>query len=100
MTIYEKVQSGIKWMNTNYPGWENIVNLDTLDVCCGNNCIIGQSNGMGYSRRSPMVSFKESCDLGLHIPSTELIRDRDYLSYRNELMNSWKEEITKLREKK
>lgn len=45
LNVYQRVQNGIKWLNENKPGWDNKIDLDNLDLCCGERCIIGQLYG-------------------------------------------------------
>ncbi len=48
MTIKEKVQAGIKYLNDIHPGWYKKINLNTFDIDDNKNCCIGQLYGDYY----------------------------------------------------
>lgn len=41
-TAEQRVKRGAKWLDENFPGWEGRIDLDTLDVSSGIDCICGQ----------------------------------------------------------
>ena len=40
--LEERVDNGIRWLNENFPGWENRINLKSLSLKNAERCICGQ----------------------------------------------------------
>ena len=41
-TIAQRVQNGCRWLDENFPGWEERIDIHTLDLANGHQCICGQ----------------------------------------------------------
>lgn len=41
-TVEARVAQGAAWLDTNFPGWERVIDLATLDLADGGVCILGQ----------------------------------------------------------
>lgn len=47
--VLERVKTGLAWLEeTHGPGWEDKIDLDTLDLRDANHCVIGQVYGSFY----------------------------------------------------
>lgn len=42
LTIRQRVDNGWRWLEENFPGWQNRIDLDTLKLLSGEQCICGQ----------------------------------------------------------
>jgi hypothetical protein len=42
MPIAERVSNGARWLDENFPGWMDRIDLDTLDLSSSESCICGQ----------------------------------------------------------
>lgn len=42
LTIEQRVANGARWLDENFPGWEKRINIKTLDLSYGEDCICGQ----------------------------------------------------------
>lgn len=38
----ERVAKGVAWLDENYPGWFDVIDLDTLDIAACDRCVLGQ----------------------------------------------------------
>jgi len=43
--ITERVQAGVELLDSQVPGWDSRIDLDTLDICSESSCVIGQLFG-------------------------------------------------------
>lgn len=42
LSVRKRVENGARWLDENFPGWEDRINIDTLDLSNGQRCICGQ----------------------------------------------------------
>lgn len=42
INLVSRVKAGAAWLDDNYPGWHNKVNMFSLDMRTGEDCILGQ----------------------------------------------------------
>lgn len=56
----ERIDAGIAMLDDNYPGWENRIDLDLLDVR-SLNCVLGQVYG-SYMRGKRLLNVVEDAD--------------------------------------
>lgn len=42
LTVEERVRNGARWLDENFPGWIDRIDLDTLALSSSGNCICGQ----------------------------------------------------------
>lgn len=42
LSAAQRVRNGARWLDENFPGWEDRINIATLSLEDGNNCICGQ----------------------------------------------------------
>lgn len=66
LSVKERVANGARWLDENFPGWMDRINLETLDLNDSERCICGQvfkeeaavssdwiiDSGYGYARRN------------------------------------------------
>src|SRR6266567_688106 len=45
MFMEEEARRGVALLNERRPGWEDRINLNILDMTCGNFCVLGQEFG-------------------------------------------------------
>lgn len=48
MTPHERVARGAAFMDANYPGWVDKIDLNTLDIHSACDCVLGQA-GLSYT---------------------------------------------------
>lgn len=53
LTIEERVAAGAAWLDTNVPGWLDLMNLDRLKLDSDCHCILGQTFGDYF--RAPLI---------------------------------------------
>lgn len=47
-TLQSRVRRGAKWLDKHYPGWEELVNPDKIDLGSPTMCVLGQIYGRFY----------------------------------------------------
>ena len=45
LTVKQRVNRGWRWLDENFPGWQERVNIETLSMVSGEDCICGQLFG-------------------------------------------------------
>ena len=96
MTIADRVQNGINFLDKERPGWYDAIDLDQLNMTHTYLCIVGQV----YGDRDPTFTlfsfykiigdYKNAVEMGFDTGGT----DEAY----SELENEWKNRITQIRE--
>lgn len=86
--VLKRVQDGLKWLEeTHGPGWEDKIDMRSLNLASGEFCILGQvyagksghSSGFGYA--SALMSEDELSDFGFD----------DYDANYGELQRAWEQ---------
>ena len=68
----EQVKAGANWLDQVHPGWDEKVNLETLDINSCKDCVIGQLLGNYCGNSKLHVTVIESgSQLGFCTPSIE-----------------------------
>lgn len=87
-----RVQRGVKWLDANYPGWRNVVEINQFDITNVCNCILGQlfstistSNGFDYVLDEKILSYDQCVSLGFDATADA----GDW----SELQAAWEEEL-------
>lgn len=103
------VKRGIYWLDENYPGWAQQINLEMLDMSECTDCVIGQAIGsyshtinlaaVGNGDYNHSAATQWSVEHGFETPNTLVYSNPEYAvaqgySYR-ELDTLWSEEVQK-----
>lgn len=70
--LAEAVDRGAEYMDTFHPGWETLVNLETLEMQVSNSCILGQGTNLGYATVCELYEDEEFNSLGPDGSSLEM----------------------------
>jgi hypothetical protein len=90
MTIEERVNNGIKWLNENIPGWESRIDLDKFVFDNVDKCILGQLNEYNFKD----AKWLEENGFDPYYENGVLIRSRDIEKvWRNYLISVVKETV-------
>jgi hypothetical protein len=94
--IKQRVQNGVRWLDKNYPGWRDEIQVDHLKITDCYNCIAGQLTGgqTCYSLfRKHNFTQHEQAHFGFFHP-IELDESQDSLEpYYYELQLAWQNEL-------
>jgi hypothetical protein len=79
LTIAERVQRGASLLDTKFPGWVDQVDLSTLDLASGCDCILGQRFGdFNLGARMTHLSV-ETSSVVMSANSRRLLEDHGFL---------------------
>ncbi len=87
MTIEEKINRGVEFLNEVRPEWLNEIDLDELDIFEPDRCMLGQLKAYKRMDNSDLSMY----DLGFAGEGC------DYRESCNQLTDAWKEKIMELR---
>jgi hypothetical protein len=89
--ILERVQRGLAWLEKKHgPGWEDKIDLETLDLEDVHSCVIGQVYG-NYAHISRLTD-EDPEDLGFDLACDEWDDEND--RYAPVLQETWKQVLT------
>lgn len=81
----QRVANGARWLDENFPGWVERIDIKTLNLASGNSCICGQvfyskrrTNG-GYSYALEHLFAQANGWLTVMVPKQRFKRDRAIL---------------------
>lgn len=57
LPVAERVANGASLLDAKVPGWFSRINLSTLDICDGENCVLGQLFG----------DYEDGCEFLFHL---------------------------------
>lgn len=81
----ERVQAGATWLDGEVPGWQNMIDIRTLEMDDADNCILGQLHFWYDEDDMSTISWKSAVSRGF---GTEFRGHGDVVSYA-ELHTEW-----------
>jgi hypothetical protein len=91
MTIRERVRTGIKYLNKNYPGWRNKIDTRNLNMESCSMCIMGQVAGDYHSDETISYNPRFAVKNGFNAPSNLGWEQEE--TYFNRLARAWTNEL-------
>ena len=93
-----EVREGISWLDSNFPGWRERINLETLDMGSFDYCVVGQLGNLIKQGLEESFLHPWPASLGFDIHDTDGDRDwglkRVYQAYEN-LGETWETLLTR-----
>ncbi len=74
--IPDRVSAGMAWLDEHEPGWDQRIDLKTLDVESGCHCVLGQLEDTGETYNP---GFKEAPAMGFYLASCSTNRHEEYV---------------------
>lgn len=86
------VKKGLAFLDGKFPNWEDVINLNDLEIKSGFNCICGQIGFRStYESRYDIGNYNMNSSLGFYLP--EFAKGYGEKAW-NKLTNTWKREIS------
>lgn len=97
MSLVSQVQAGAEWLDEHYPGWEDKVDVFTLDMCRGDLCVLGQvGRKMAADRLDSNELYEYTANpyaamLDLHARPWNWPEDNGFCVAKDEPLGQWAE---------
>lgn len=89
----EQIERGVEWLNENYPGWVNKIDLKQLEMVNCFSCVLGQLYRDFFDAPTEVSGFNIDAKYGFNISTEEHWDNYDILT------QEWKDKIVELRSK-
>ena len=99
LTVKQRINNGIEYLNKNYPDWLDCIDLDIFDISVGGKCIIGQIYNKKIRNRGSLAYCEWVSDY-THRFSLEHGFTEDCYDKHIYLLREWKKRIIELRSEK